>query len=140
MKPACTLLTWVGRIKAGSSVCHPTTSAVTSLSSGGRIVFAYTSLYPELSTCKGSFKDSERHARACRGSFLFLDLPDLMPNMTHGLPADVSREFVLYTTHDVLFLKDVDSCKVGSPKVCSAPCHCAPCKQPWHIVCCATVC
>lgn len=80
-------------------------------------MFTYTSLYTELSTCKGSFKDSEKHARACRGSFLFLDLPDLMPNMTHGLPDDVSRDYVLYTAHDVLFLKDVDSCKVGSPKV-----------------------
>lgn len=81
------------------------------------MVFTYTSLYKELSTCKGSFKDSERHARACRGSFLFLDLPDLMPNMTRGLPDDVSRDYVLHTAHDVLFLKDVDSCKLGSPKV-----------------------
>ena len=85
-------------------------------------MFTYTSLYKELSTCKGSFKDSEKHARACRGSFLFLDLPDLMPNMTHGLPDDVSRDFVLFTAHDVLFLKDVDSCKVGSPKVCGFGC------------------
>lgn len=84
---------------------------------GGRIVFAYTSMYKDLSSHKGIYDDTQQHTRTCRGSFLFLDIPDLMPNMTRGLPDDVSREYVLFTSPDVLFLQDINSCNLGTPSV-----------------------
>ncbi len=84
---------------------------------GGRIVFTYTSIYKDLASHKGIYDDNKQHTQTCRGSYLFLDIPDLMPNMTRGLPDDVSREYVLVTSPDVLFLQDINSCNLGTPEV-----------------------